>query len=64
MSDYPNEVQELMTLAKHYFVDLDGNWYASSIFQKFLSDHGIKPPRWFSGHDDNTHHIEEINYGT
>lgn len=47
MAVYPNEKQEIMTVAKRYFVDLQGNWYASSIFRKYLQDHQIEPPLWF-----------------
>ena len=49
ISDYPNEVQEIMILAHHYFVELRGNWYASSIFKRYLKDHNIESPEWFSG---------------
>ena len=50
ISDYPEEKQEIMTLAKHYFVDLEGNWYASSIYRKYLHDHQIEAPFWFLNH--------------
>lgn len=49
ISDYPHEKQEIMTLAKYYFDNLEGNWYASSIFQKWLDDNEIKVPSWFAG---------------
>lgn len=48
MSDYPEEVQELMKLAKHYFVDLNGDWYATTIFQNHLEKMGLRAPRWFN----------------
>ena len=47
ISDYPHERQEIMTLAKHYFDDLDGNWYASSIFCSWLETNSIPEPYWF-----------------
>ena len=53
ISDYPNEKQEILTLAKHYFVDLKGNWYASSIFRKYLQEQQIEPPLWFLSHEHN-----------
>ena len=51
MAVYPQEKQEILTVAKHYFVDLGGNWYASSIFQRFLKDNEIEPPLWFLNHE-------------
>ena len=47
ISDYPHETQEIMTLAKYYFDDLDGNWYASSIFRAWLIKNDIPDPIWF-----------------
>jgi hypothetical protein len=47
ISDYPHETQEIMTLAKYYFDDLDGNWYASSIFRAWLIKNNIPDPIWF-----------------
>jgi len=51
MAVYPQEKQEILTVAKHYFVDLGGNWYASSIFQRFLKNNEIEAPLWFLNHD-------------
>jgi len=48
ISDYPEERQEILTLAQYYFRDLKGNWYASSIFRKYLNDNRIEPPIWFN----------------
>ena len=47
ISDYPHERQEIMTLAKYYFDDLEGNWYASSIFRSWLEKNDIPEPYWF-----------------
>ena len=47
ISDYPHEKQEIMTLAKYYFEELDGNWYASSIFRAWLKSNEIPEPIWF-----------------
>ena len=49
ISDYPHEKQEIMTLGKYYFDDLNGNWYASSIFRKWLEENNIPDPSWFAG---------------
>lgn len=47
LSDYPNEQQEIMKLAEHYFRDLKGNWYATSLFNSWLIKHDIAKPEWF-----------------
>ena len=45
----PSERQEIMTVAEHYFAPaprgLDGNWYMTSLFDKWLEDHnkGVRP---------------------
>ena len=47
----PEEEQEIMTIAEHYFSKppkgLDGNWYMTSIFNKWLSSCEIAEPDWF-----------------
>ena len=47
MSDYPQEKAELLTLAEHYFCDLGGNWYMTSIFKDWLDNNGMQHPTWF-----------------
>lgn len=47
MSDYPGQTEEIMRLARHYFEDLSGNWYMTSLFNKWLSDNNIGKPEWF-----------------
>ena len=49
ISDYPDEKQEIMTLAQYYFVTLKSDWYMTSLFDKYLSKHGIDKPYWFNG---------------
>lgn len=48
LSDYPEETSEIMTLAQHYFVDLKGDWYLTSMFNKWLVAHDIAKPEWFN----------------
>ncbi len=43
----PEESQEILTIAEHYFKDLNGNWYMTSIFNKWLIDQDIASPDWF-----------------
>ena len=48
MSDYPEERKEIFTLAEHYFVDLHGDWYMTSLFRNFIRNECIEPPVWFA----------------
>lgn len=41
------ETQEILTIAEHYFGELKGNWYMTSIFNKWLMDKKIAEPEWF-----------------
>lgn len=43
----PEAKQEILTLGKHYFGDLHGNWYMTDIFNHWLKDHGDSEPEWF-----------------
>jgi hypothetical protein len=43
----PEEQQEILTIAEHYFADLHGNWYMTSIFNKWLEQNVIAEPDWF-----------------
>lgn len=47
MSDYPGRTEEIMRLAQHYFDDLVGNWYMTSLFNKWMEDNKIGKPEWF-----------------
>ena len=46
MADYSDDTSELMHCAEHYFKDLKGNWYATSLFTKFLREKVIAEPEW------------------
>lgn len=48
MSDYPEEKKEIYTLAEHYFRDLQGDWYMTSLFRSYIRDQGIDAPIWFA----------------
>ena len=43
----PKETQEILTIAEHYFKDLNGDWYMTSIFNKWLLESDIAQPEWF-----------------
>ena len=44
----PEETQEILTIAEHYFKDLKGNWYMTSIFYKWCKERNIEVPIWFT----------------
>lgn len=48
----PEEQQEILTIAEHYFSPppkgLNGNWYMTSIFNKWLKKMDIAEPDWFN----------------
>ena len=43
----PEETKEILTVGEHYFKDLKGDWYMTSIFNKWLIKSGIAKPEWF-----------------
>ena len=44
----PEEKKEILTIGEHYFVDLRGNWYMTTLFEKWCKKYGLKPD-WFKG---------------
>lgn len=49
MADYPDNTAELLECAKHYFVDMDGDWYLTPIFAKFIEARDVAKPEWLLG---------------
>lgn len=47
IADYPDDTANILEVAKHYFVDLKGNWYATPIFNRWCEEHNIEP-EWFN----------------
>ena len=47
LSDYPDQTEEIMRLAQHYFADLRGNWYMTGLFNQWLEKNKIGKPEWF-----------------
>lgn len=47
----PNEKQEILTIAEHYFrkppEGVGGDWYMTSVFNTWLGDVGVASPDWF-----------------
>ena len=46
ISDYPDNVEGIMEVARHYFVVLKGNWYMTALFNQWLEKNGIAKPEW------------------
>ncbi len=47
--DYPNRTDEIMEVGYHYFVDLQGNWFMTGLFDNWLKQEGLNKPTWFKG---------------
>lgn len=45
----PDEKKEILTIGEHYFKTLKGDWYMTSIFNKWLEASGTAEPEWFEG---------------
>ena len=43
------DASEIFTCAEHYFVKLKGDWYLTSLFQKFCKTNCLDLPPWFNG---------------
>ena len=49
LSDYPHEIAEILKISEYYFANLEGNWYCTSLFNKWLEENDIARPEWFKG---------------
>lgn len=45
----PEESREILTIGEHYFKDLHGDWYMTSIFNRWVEEAGMAEPEWFQG---------------
>ena len=43
----PEEKKEILTIGQHYFETLEGNWYMTSMFNKWLKEREEDVPVWF-----------------
>lgn len=41
ISDYPDNEDEILKVAKYYFRDLEGDWYMTTLFTKWAEDRGL-----------------------
>lgn len=53
MSQYPDQTEEILLVAQHYFIDLGANWYMTSIFKSFCKKQGIELPEWSRSEEKN-----------
>lgn len=47
IADYPDKVDEILYVARHYFEDLNGNSFVIRIFEDWLNNKKIIHPEWF-----------------
>jgi len=52
MAIYPEERQEILEAARYYFIKLEGDWYLTSLFAKWLKSQNLERPDWFKGGED------------
>lgn len=45
--DYPDQHDKIIEVAHHYFIDLEGNWYATEMFDDYCEEHNVVKPLWF-----------------
>ena len=43
----PDERQEIVTIAQHYFGRLHGDWYMTGIFNRWIEENSMAKPEWF-----------------
>lgn len=41
IQDYPDNVDAILQVAEYYFIELDGNAYAHSVFEDWAVKHGV-----------------------
>ena len=49
LKSYPKQHEEILKLAHHYFVVLEGNWYMEDLFNDWLVKEKISKPNWVKG---------------
>lgn len=48
MTSYTSDMSEIMKCAEHYFKDIKGDWYMTTLFNHFIEKHGIAKPEWLT----------------
>lgn len=47
LASYPNKADEIFSVARYYFENLEGNSFALTIFEDWLEEHHLEAPEWF-----------------
>lgn len=50
---YPQRSEEIIKLAKKYFIGFHGNYYVTGIFKQYLDDNKLIYPQWFMEYKEN-----------
>lgn len=48
IADYKENTQEIMEVAHHYFAEIKGDWYMTTIFNQWLTENKVGKPEWFN----------------
>lgn len=51
MNMMPDSTEEIMMLAQRYFAELEGDWFYSSLFARWLKESDLENPIWFKKGD-------------
>lgn len=51
ITSFQTSVPEIMKCAQHYFDDLNGDWYMTSIFNNWMIQNKVAKPEWFNEND-------------
>jgi len=51
MTDYSDDITEILKIAQHYFLDLGGNFYMDTLFSAWLKKHKLDKPSWFANRE-------------
>lgn len=49
ISDYPDNKEGILAVGERYFGVLRGDWYATALFNTWLTEKDIAKPSWFNG---------------
>lgn len=47
MKDYPENWDDICTKAHHYFIDLHGDSYITTLYSQWLKSRNMEKPAWF-----------------
>lgn len=47
LASYPEKADEIFTVGRYYFENLEGNSFVLGIFEDWLTERKLEPPEWF-----------------